>query len=110
MRAILKVALAALLVLLITGLVWFLVGSHRHRVNLSWHESPSTPSARIVGYNVYRSRTSGGPYAKLATRVPRSVYEDRLVNSRETYFYVVTSLDEAGRESGFSAEIRLTVP
>jgi fibronectin type 3 domain-containing protein len=110
MRAIVKVALAAMLALAIAGLIWFRVGTKPHSVTLNWQESPSVVTARVVGYNVYRSRTSGGQYAKLAARVPRPPYEDRLVNSGETYFYVVTAVDEAGHESRFSAEIKLKIP
>jgi fibronectin type 3 domain-containing protein len=98
------------LVLLIVGLIWFRVGTKPHSVTLNWQESPSAPSAKIVGYNLYRSRTSGGQYARLATGVPRPPYEDRLVSSGETYFYVVTAVDEIGREGGLSAEIKLKIP
>ena len=110
MRAMLKIALATLLVLLIAGLIWFHGGSKPHSVTLNWQESPNTPNATVMGYNVYRGKMSGGQYARLATRVPRPPYEDRLVNSGETYFYVVTAVDEAGRESRFSAEIELKIP
>ena len=110
MRIILKVALATLLALLIAGLLWFRVGTKLHSVTLNWQESPSAPTAKVVGYNVYRSRTSGGQYARLATRIPKPAYEDRLVNSGETYFYVLTAVDETGRESRLSAEIKLNIP
>jgi len=64
----------------------------------------------VVGYNVYRSTTSGRQLVKIATRVPGPPYEDRLVVSGRTYFYVVTALDQAGRESRFSTEVRATLP
>jgi len=110
MRTIAKVALATLLVLLIAGLIWFRAGTKPHSVTLTWQESLSTPASRVVAYNVYRSRTSGGNYARLATRVPGPPYEDRLVSSGETYFYVVTAVDEAGRESRYSKKIELKIP
>ena len=102
--------LAVLLALLIAGVIWFRVGTKPHSVTLNWQETPSLPTARIVGYNVYRGRISGGQYARLATSVPKPPYEDRLVKSGETYFYVVTAVDEGGRESRFSAEIKLKIP
>jgi len=110
MRTIVKVALATLLALLIAGLIWFRAGTKDHSVTLTWDESPSTPASRVVGYNVYRSRTSGGRYAKLGPRIPKPPYEDRLVSSGETYFYVVTAVDESGRESKFSSELQMKIP
>ena len=65
---------------------------------------------KVSGYSVYRSESSGGPYVKIARRVPGPPYEDGLVVSGRTYFYVVTAINQAGRESKFSAEIRATVP
>jgi fibronectin type 3 domain-containing protein len=37
-------------------------------------------------------------------------YEDGLVGSGRTYFYVVTAIDQAGRESRFSNEARASIP
>lgn len=81
-----------------------------HSVTLSWQAPRVDAGSVIVGYNVYRSTTSGGPYVKLASRVPEPRYEDRLVNSDRTYYYVVTSVDQAGRESRFSGEARAVIP
>jgi fibronectin type 3 domain-containing protein len=80
-----------------------------HSVTLSWHAPPATPGISVVGYNVYRS-TSGGPFVKLASKVPEPHYEDHLVVSGRTYFYVVTALDQAGHESRFSAEAKAIIP
>jgi endo-1,4-beta-xylanase len=81
-----------------------------HRVTLTWNAPPAAPGVSVVGYNVYRSATSGGPFVKLASRVPGPPYEDHLVVSGRTYFYVVTALDQHGRESRFSGQIRSTIP
>ena len=110
MKRFIKLALATLLVLLIAGTIWFRAGTSGHNVTLNWQGVASTPNSRVVGYNVYRSRTPDGQYARLATRAPRPPYEDRLVSSGETYFYAVTAVDEAGRESRFSEKIKLTIP
>ena len=81
-----------------------------HGVTLTWQAPPAAPGVSVVGYNVYRSTTSGKQFVKIAFRVPGPPYEDRLVVSGQTYFYVVTALDQAGHESRFSGEIRATIP
>jgi fibronectin type 3 domain-containing protein len=47
---------------------------------------------------------------KIAARVPRATYEDRIVNSRTAYLYAVTAVDQHGRESSFSNTVRVDVP
>jgi fibronectin type 3 domain-containing protein len=81
-----------------------------HSVTLTWDVPPAVPGVSVVGYNVYRSTTSGNQFVKIASRVPAPPYEDRLVGSGRTYFYVVTALDQVGRESRFSGEVRATIP
>jgi fibronectin type 3 domain-containing protein len=101
--------LLSICVLLCVGLV----DCHKaqpHSVTLKWDPSVAAPGASVAGYNVYRSTTSGGPFVKLASRVPSPPYEDRLVVSGRTYFYVVTALDQNERESRFSAEVRAVIP
>src|SRR5258708_5342238 len=75
-----------------------------HSVTLTWDPPRAVPGISVVGYNVYRSTTSGQQYVKLASRVLGSPYEDRLVGSGRTYYYVVTAVDQNGRESRFSGE------
>jgi fibronectin type 3 domain-containing protein len=90
-----------------------LAGCHKaqpHSVTLTWKAPPPAPGIVVVGYNIYRSTTSGGQFVKLASRVPGPPYEDRLVADGRTYFYVVTALDQTGRESRFSNEARATIP
>jgi endo-1,4-beta-xylanase len=82
----------------------------QHSVTLTWQAPRDSPGISLVGYNVYRGTRSGGPFAKLASRVPEPHYEDHLVVSGRTYFYVVTALDQADRESRFSAETRVVIP
>jgi hypothetical protein len=81
-----------------------------HSVTLTWQAPHAGSGSAIVGYNVYRSTTSGGPFVKLASRVPEPRYDDRIVNSGRTYYYVVTSVDQAGGESRFSNETRAVIP
>jgi len=102
--------LLVIVALLIDGLVSCRKESQGHSVTLTWQVSPSTPEATVVGYNVYRRAMSGTPYVRIATQIPGPAYEDRLVNGRTTYFYVVTAVDQHGRESRFSTVVRAEVP
>ncbi len=78
-----------------------------HSVTLSWTASTST----VVGYNVYRSTTSGGPYSLITTSpIGGITFTDNGVQSGVTYFYVVTAVDSNGNESAFSNEASATVP
>lgn len=100
--------LLAACVLLCVGLVC--CHKAHHSVTLRWEAPHVKPGTSILAYNVYRSTTSGGPYVKLASQVPGPPYEDSLVVNDRTYFYVVTALDQDGRESRFSAETRAVIP
>lgn len=78
-----------------------------HSVSLTWTASTST----VVGYNVYRSTTSGGPYTLMTTSsVVGAAYTDNSVQAGVTYFYVITAVDASGNESAFSNEASATVP
>jgi fibronectin type 3 domain-containing protein len=81
-----------------------------HSVTLTWDVPAAASGITVVGYNVYRSTTSGGPFVKLASGVAGPPYEDRLVVSGHVYFYAVTSLDQSGRESRFSVETKAVIP
>ena len=60
----------------------------------------------LVGYNVYRSSNSGGPYAKINFGIAsREYYRDLDLPEGTTYYYVVTAIDMNGNESPFSNEI-----
>lgn len=79
----------------------------QHTVSLSWTASTST----IAGYNVYRGTQTGGPYAQIGTgNGTATTYTDSTVQSGQTYFYVVTSVDSAGVESVFSNQAQAVVP
>jgi fibronectin type 3 domain-containing protein len=81
-----------------------------HSVTLTWNATPANGGVPVARYNVYRSTISGGPFVKIASQVPGPPYEDRLTASGRTYFYVVTTLDQAGHESRFSDEARAIIP
>ena len=56
-------------------------------------------------YNVYRSTTSGGGYAKIASLVTGASCVDGTVQNGKAYYYVVTALNILGEESAFSSEL-----
>jgi fibronectin type 3 domain-containing protein len=81
-----------------------------HKVTLNWQPATASSGKPVASYNVYRGTVSGGPYSKLVSGVKQTKYEDNLVNSGTTYYYVVTSVDEDGHESQYSSEIQAKVP
>jgi hypothetical protein len=68
-----------------------LSGVGTHDVILSWTAS-TTPG--VVGYNVYRGTTSGGPYPTQLNSTPinGTTYSDETVQAGQTYYYVVTAV------------------
>jgi hypothetical protein len=70
-------------------------------VALRWAVNPDA----VAGYHVYRSKVSGGPYEKLnAEPLPAPGWTDRFLERTATYYYVVTAVDDQGRESRASLE------
>ena len=83
------------------------MGAAQHSVALSWTASTSP----VAGYNVYRSGSSGGPYAKLTSVLDASTrFVDSSVQSGLTYYYVNTAVDSRGAESKYSAQLRAMIP
>jgi hypothetical protein len=79
----------------------------QHSADLSWSPSPST----VVGYNVYRSTTPGGPYGKVNSSLdPSTTYTDSSVQSGQTYYYVSTAVNSDGAESGYSNQLQMVIP
>jgi hypothetical protein len=71
-----------------------------HSVLLTW--TPSV-SGNVIGSNVYRGTTAGGPYTKInSSPVSGNSYTDTTVQNGVTYFYVVTAVSNTGAESGYS--------
>lgn len=67
-------------------------------VNLSWnaiHEA--------IGYTLYRSLTSGGPYTEV-THITNITYTDTDITNGTAYYYVVTATNNGG-ESKYSNEV-----
>jgi hypothetical protein len=79
----------------------------QHSVTLAWGSSTSS----VVGYNIYRGGTSGGPYAKQNGSVNGGLaFTDMSVQDGQQYYYVVTSVDSSSVESTYSSEVAATIP
>lgn len=82
-------------------------GVSAHSVSLSWKASTSSG---VLGYDLYRATTSGGPYTEItASLVSGTSYTDTTVSASETYYYVATAVTDSG-ESGYSNQAVATVP
>jgi hypothetical protein len=78
-----------------------------HNVDLSWQESD--PS--VVGYNIYRGTTHGGPYKQINAALHASTnYTDSTVIAGTTYYYVTTAVNGAGEQSPHSNEAKAVIP
>jgi len=78
-----------------------------HSVDLSWNASSSS----VAGYNIYRGTSASGPFTKLNSALDASTtYTDSSVQSGKTYYYVATSVDGGGTESGYSSAVSVTIP
>ena len=67
---------------------------------LDWNDNTE---GDLSGYHVHRSTAAGGPYTKITvTLVTTSTFTDVNLTNGVTFFYLVTAVDIAGNESGFS--------
>jgi chitinase len=68
----------------------------------------------VVGYNVYRSSTSGGEGSTTplngSTPINGTTYADATVTAGATYYYEVTAVGSDGVQSADSTEVSATVP
>lgn len=80
-----------------------------HAATLNWTASISQ---NIQGYNIYRGTVSGGPYTKINPTLITSgtTYTDSAVLAGQTYYYVATTVDITGNESGYSSQTTATIP
>jgi len=83
------------------------VSAKAHSTDLSWNPSIDV----VIGYNVYRGGTKGGPYAKINSVLDASTnYTDSTVSAGATYYYVVTDVNASNMESGYSNEVMVIIP
>ena len=80
-----------------------------HSVTLHWQASSSANSSAPLRYNIYRSDDAGQSYPCIARRLQDTSYVDSTVEGGKTYSYVVTALDEKGRESVRSEPVKITI-
>lgn len=77
-------------------------------VLLSW--KPDSTCWDIEMHYVYRSLIQGSGYARIDSVEYDTSYIDATVELSKIYYYVVTSRDRFGNESGFSNEIEIEMP
>jgi hypothetical protein len=77
-----------------------------YSVNLYWNASSDA-----TGYNVYRSASASGSYAKInSSLTPSTSFTDSSVTSGQTYYYAATSVNSEGAESARSAAVQAVIP
>ena len=79
----------------------------QHSVALSWKAGANS---HVVSYSVYRSTIAGSSYGLAASAIGGTTYNDQSVQPATTYYYVLTAVDDQGRESVYSAEARAVIP
>jgi Cep192 domain 4/Abnormal spindle-like microcephaly-assoc'd, ASPM-SPD-2-Hydin len=78
-----------------------------HSADLSWDPSRDP----VIGYNVYRGETKGGPYSKINPVLDSSTnYTDSSVVGGATYYFVVTAISSENQESSPSNEVKVKIP
>ncbi len=71
------------------------------KMGIAWSNSAS-PDAR--GYHVYRATAPAGPFVRATTdAVANPLFTDTGLTASTRYYYAITTIDDAGNESAFSA-------
>jgi hypothetical protein len=83
------------------------VAAGSHSADLTWDPSNDP----VIGYNVYRGTTKGGPYSKVNGGLDATTdYTDSGLGGGSTYYYVVTAVNSSDQESAPSNEVKVKVP
>ena len=78
-----------------------------HVADLTWDAG----TGNILGYNLYRGTTHGGPYSQInSSLLSSNSYTDSTVENGTTYYYVATEVNNEGEESGYSNETEAAIP
>ncbi len=73
------------------------------QISLDWNDNTE---ADLSGYNLYRTTTAGSGYAKInGALLTSSSYVDGSLTGGVTYYYKVTSVDDASNESSDSSPV-----
>jgi endoglucanase len=75
---------------------------------LSWSPSVDGGGSGLAGYEVFRSASPVGPWAKVATTTA-TTWVDRTVSRLRVYWYVVRAYDQAGNRSANSPAAAVVV-
>ena len=75
-------------------------------IELSWQPVVGDPT--LLGYEVRRSSSPGGPYTTLDLVIGATSYTDTDVAGNQTYYYVVRSVDSSFNRSAHSDEVEAT--
>jgi fibronectin type 3 domain-containing protein len=73
-------------------------------IELAWQRNTEDD---FQGYNVYRS-TEGAAFEKVAALIDAPAHSDRQVEAGKRYRYTVSSVDQAGNESGRPEPVEVT--
>ena len=72
-------------------------------VYLHWQANPGP----VAGYHVFRADQSRGLYQCLTAQpIVATSFKDYFLAPEQAYFYVLTAVDEQGRQSDYSKEVR----
>jgi hypothetical protein len=112
-KSLIPIALLALVLLGIAGMIFFRARNNKttHYVDLKWDPPPpATPGSTAAAYDIYRGTRPGGPYQKINSGATTPNYTDRNVSRRQTYYYVVKTVDTLGNDSTPSNEVAVSIP
>jgi hypothetical protein len=79
----------------------------QYSVSLSWNASSG-----VMGYNIYRSTSANGTYAKVNSALDaNTAFTDNSVAAGQTYYYEATAVNSAGQESARSTPpVQASIP
>ena len=65
-------------------------------VPFAWNPPDEDPNATLIGYNIYRSTNSGGPFTRIVTQTNRLYYRDESAVNGQSYYYRITAVYSQG--------------
>ncbi len=92
------------------ALICFLIAAPAlaESVRLAWDP---VPQYWIAGYHVYRAPQETGPWEQVTSEpIAETFYMDETVEPGSVWYYAVTAVNTAGRESPRSTSLRVEVP
>lgn len=76
-------------------------------IALSWNAPLDDGGTNVTSYNLYRSTTTGGPYAVIAS-LTGTAYQDTGLGDDTAYFYVVSAVNAVGEGPAFTEAANTT--